>query len=529
MKKFLSIFFALIMVLAMGTTAFAAEDGSITIRNATIDKDYSVYKVFDLTYSGENVAYTYTAIGASDAFLAALQNTDSPFKLTPLGNDIYSVSSSADAATISDWLTNNRNLLGDPVATQKATGDELTFDLLKYGYYYITSSLGTAVTIDSTLKDVTVLDKNQGPTWDNEDPSNPDGPTPGKVIVNEDGTKTTVNSANFGDIVDFSIAVNATAYVGDKLVTYYYFTDTLGAGFDAPLNIKVYIEGTELTLGTDYTLVTNDNKFDITIPFGEKYGANAKIEIRYSASVNNAAEIAGDGNLNVANFTYDTKETDPDDPDDPKDPEDPDYPGPDPAPGYKTDNEKITTTYVYALGIKKVDTKGNILTGAEFSVKDGNNNVIKANRIADGLYEYSQDGVLVSQFTTDSDGILIIKGLAAGEYSIKEEVAPSGYNLLTAPFTVEATIEGTSTYTTTITTYFDADGNVVNTEENGGSSTATTVSTNVVPLVVVNSSGIELPSTGGIGTKIFYVVGALLMAGAVVLLITKKKMSAKAK
>ena len=181
---------------------------------------------------------------------------------------------------------------------------------------------------------------------------------------------------------------------------------------------------------------------------------------------------------------------------------------------------------MYALGIKKVDPKGNVLTGAEFSVTDEAGNPIKAVATdTAGVYNYSTstDGTAVAQFAVDDNGILIIKGLKAGTYTIKEEVAPLGYNLLTNTVDVTAEISQTNTYTTTITTYYDAEGNVVSKDKSTSNET-TTVSTNVVPLVVVNNSGTELPSTGGMGTTVFYVLGGLLVAGAAVLLVVKKRM-----
>ena len=105
-----------------------------------------------------------------------------------------------------------------------------------------------------------------------------------------------------------------------------------------------------------------------------------------------------------------------------------------------------------------------------------------------------------------------------------EEVAPAGYNVLKDAKDIEVVLK--ASYSSTITTYIDADGNVTDTV------TADTktydAGANVVGLVVVNQSGTELPSTGGIGTTIFYVLGELLVAGAVILLVTKKRMSTNA-
>ncbi len=516
-KRLMSLLLAMVMVLAMGlTTAFAADgnDGSITITNATVGEKYAVYKVFDLTYSNtddKNVAYTYTKTEGTDAFYDALVGTDSPFDLIAAGS-AYNVSlkEGKTAAEVTDFLNSQKNnLTGKQVGeTVTAEADTVKFENLSYGYYYITSTLGGTVTIDSTLKDVSVVDKNQKPDWDNGEDK------PGKVIIDAEGNKVTENTVNYGDTVNFSIAVNATAYVGDEKVTYYYITDTLAEGFGNAENITVSVNSN--VLGTDkYTLAPNGNTFQVTIPYDEeKYGANSVIEVKYSAVVNNVAALAGEGNDNTANFTYNTKTPGTDTPD------------PETTPNYPEENKKTTKTYVYALGIVKVDPKGNVLEGAEFSVADSTGKAVFAKETGTkGVYEYCTEETAdaVKQFKTDDKGVLVIKGVAAGKYTVTEMVAPRGYNLLKDAQDVEAVLR--ETYTTTIKTYLDADGNVTNEVTN--TTNEYDAAANVAGLVVVNQSGTELPSTGGMGTTIFYVLGGLMMAGAAVLLITKKRMSAE--
>ncbi len=538
-KKLISGLLSVVMLLVMATTAFAANgssNGSITIKNATVGETYSVYKVFDLTYSekGNNVAYSYTS-GENDAFLTALNGDDSPFTLTATQvSNKYSVTLKADkdASAISKWLTEQvkAKTLTATQTQEKVTSSEVAFSNLPYGYYYVTSTVGTVATIDSTTPNVNVVDKNQKPTWDNKNPDSEE--TPGKVIVNADGTKSTINSANYGDTVKFNIAVNAVSYTknaaGDtKLVTYYHIKDTLGAGFTLDeSSIKVKVGGTELA-NEAYTFKKTNDGFTVDVPFGEKYGSNAVIEVTYSAKVNTSAEIAGNGNLNTANFTYTTDDkNDPSNPPyDPKNPTDPKYPTKPTDPKYPDENKKTTTTYVYALGVKKVDEQGKALKGAEFAVSLGDTEIYAKATDTAGVYEYSAsaDGA-VKQFQTDDNGILIIKGLAAGDYSVKEVVAPEGYNLLKDAISVKADIQETSNYTTTITTYKDAEGNVTSTQVENGTSEETTVSENVVPLVVVNRAGTELPSTGGMGTTLFYALGGVLVTGAAILLVVKKRM-----
>ena len=521
-KRLVSLLLTMVMLLAMGvTSAFAAgSDGSITITNATVGKKYSVFKVFDLTYSTNddgttNVAYTYTKNGVNDTFLDALQGEGSPFALVETTTSgVYSVTlaDGKAASDVSSFLTAQKDEL-TAADTKTADDSELTFNGLIYGYYFVTSEVGTVLTIDSTLPNVEIVDKNQKPDWDNEDPENPDEDypdKPGKVII-ENGVKKTENTANFGDTVNFSIAVNATAYVGDQQATYYYITDTLADGFSAASNIKVLVGGVEKTLGTDYTLAQSGNTFTVTVPYAEAYGANARIEVTYSATVENDAVLAGSGNLNTANFTYDTKEPGTD------------TPNPDTDPNFPEDNKKTTTTYVYALGIVKVDPEGNTLEGAEFSVTDAGDATIYAKATdTKGVYEYCTEDTAgaVKQFATDDNGVLVIKGVKDGSYKVTEQVAPKGYNLLQASTTVEATLKGE--YTTTITTYLDTDGKV--TEEETQSTKTYEAAANVAGLVIVNNKGTELPATGGIGTTLFYALGGVLVVGAAVLLVVKKRM-----
>ena len=520
-KRLVSLLLTMVMLLAMGvTSAFAAgSDGSITITNATVGKEYSVFKVFDLTYSTNddgttNVAYTYTKNGESDTFLDALQDGGSPFALTETTTSgVYRVTLAAGktASDVSTFLSEQKDKL-TAAGTETAVNSELTFDNLDYGYYFVTSEVGAVLTIDSTLPNVEIVDKNQKPDWDNEDPENPDGDHPGKVIIDADGNKVTENTANFGDTVNFSIAVNATAYVGDQQATYYYITDTLADGFSAASNIKVKVGGVEKTLGTDYKLDQNGNTFTVTVPYDEAYGANAKIEVTYSATVLNTAVLAGSGNLNTANFTYDTKKPGTDTPD------------PDTTPNFPEDNKKTTTTYVYALGIVKVDPEGNTLEGAEFSVTDVDNTTIFAKATGTkGVYEYCTEATVgaVKQFATDDNGVLVIKGVKAGSYKVTEQVAPKGYNLLQGSTTVEAVLK--EQYTTTVTTYIDENGKV--TDQITDNKKEYEANANVTGLVIVNNKGTELPSTGGMGTTLFYALGGVLVVGAAVLLVVKKRMS----
>ena len=144
----------------------------------------------------------------------------------------------------------------------------------------------------------------------------------------------------------------------------------------------------------------------------------------------------------------------------------------------------------------------------------------------DGAYIYAGTTAaegLTNQITTPDSGVIVVKGVKTGSYTITEVTAPAGYNKLTAPVTVEAVKTGeTSTHTTV---YLDKDGNKVNESAKVFEVKVDIDTIAATAVVVVNKAGTELPSTGGMGTTVFYVLGAVLVVGAGVLLVTKKRMS----
>lgn len=245
MKKLLFFLMAALLLVGVCTAAVAENDGTLTIQNATIGRTYTVYKVFDATYSGTNISYTYKKSGESDALFDALTDTEdalNPFVLTAtVVENVYNVTIKADAtaATISAWLTAHKDLLTQ-TASQVAASSTVVFNGLQYGYYYVTSSLGAAVSIDTVTPNVTIIDKNQEPDWDN-----------GGKYINVAGVRVYINSANIGETLNFVVPVVATNGVGDKLATSYIIDDTLPTGITFNDDLKVYIDGDELVIDED--------------------------------------------------------------------------------------------------------------------------------------------------------------------------------------------------------------------------------------------------------------------------------------
>ena len=182
----------------------------------------------------------------------------------------------------------------------------------------------------------------------------------------------------------------------------------------------------------------------------------------------------------------------------------------------------------YAAAIQKVDQDGQPLAGAQFTIKgltvEG----------SDGIYtvvSYDPESTTESAvLDTDEDGKLYIVGLASDvSLTVTEYKEPAGYNKLTAPVTLTPQVLSTAIYKEAGTYYYDAKGNLTNTETTSSVEVAennlSDLDTNA--LEIENQKGVELPSTGGIGTTIFYIIGAILVIGAGVVLVTRRRMDAQ--
>ena len=225
MKKFLSIIMVLAMVLSLSITAFAAEnEGSITITNATIDETYGLYKIFDASISkdadGNTNAVSYS-IETDNQFFAALFGTDGTADNTYF---VYNVNTGSvtkkegvNDSELIKYLTElvKNGTYETAVAPVKATSDEVKFENLPYGYYLITSTLGTTVTINSNTPDVEVIDKNQKPGGNFDKQIQIGVDAEGNPIWGDS------NSANIADEVTYKISFAATNYDGENKIKYY--------------------------------------------------------------------------------------------------------------------------------------------------------------------------------------------------------------------------------------------------------------------------------------------------------------------
>lgn len=492
-KKLMTLLAVLTLALAMAVPAFAASGtasstGTITIDNAVTGTTYKAYRIFDLeSYDTNKDVYSYKLNTNWKDFPAYSTTIDSN---TVSAADFFSVNSAgyiewkdakkdagADFAKLAKAFAVEKSIACD--GTKTATDATVTFTDLTLGYYLVDTSLGSLCSLNTTAPSVTIKEKNSDTTIEKK-----------IVITGTTGDeKVDSNSAGIGDTVNFSITIT----VKDGAPKNYVLHDKLsGLTFD-PDSLEVKVGTTKLIANTDYTLETNPtdgDSFDVNFTNG-KLQTNDVVVVTYSATVATDAAIAGAGNTNKAKLEYNGKHS----------------------------TEEETTTYVWKLNVHKyaLDSKNKevTLSGAKFVLyrMDGDTKEYAklTNNKIDGWVTDKGDATTLE---TNGAGDILIEGLNVGTYYLEETEAPVGYNKLTEP--IEVKITATS----------DATG-VSETVEYRNQNDSTYTPATDATVKVLNKAGTQLPSTGGIGTTLFYVIGGGLMAVAAVLLVTKKRMNNK--
>ena len=489
MKKFMALLAVLTLALTMAVPAFAASiTGTITIDNAVTGTTYKAYRIFDLeSYDTSKNAYSYKLNSAWNGFPAYSTTIDDN---TVSAADFFSVNSAgyiewkdakkdagADFAKLAKAFVDANTIECDQEKTASST--TVTFTDLTLGYYLVDTSLGSLCSLNTTAPSVTIKEKNSDTTIEKK-----------IVITGTTGDeKVDSNSAGIGDTVNFSITIT----VKDGAPKNYVLHDKLsGLTFNSN-SLEVKVGKTTLTPNTDYTLVTNPtdgDSFDVKFKDGI-LKTNDVVVVTYSATVAANATIAGAGNKNTAKLEYSGKHS----------------------------TEEETTTYVWKLNVHKyaLDSKNKevALSGAKFVLyrMDGDTKeyaTLTGNKIAGWVNDKDKATTL----ETNGAGDILIEGLNVGTYYLEETEAPVGYNKLTKPIEVK------------ITATPDATG-VSETVEYRNQNDSTYTPATDATVKVLNKAGTQLPSTGGIGTTLFYVIGGGLMAVAAVLLVTKKRMNSK--
>lgn len=528
------------LALILAVLVFAAVPAlgaTITVNKAIEGVTYNAYKIFDVVSSPDttptNFAYSIKSDNPWYNTVSTYAQTEgSGIILTKLSEEsgvtTYNVSFdenyfkkdgeiSTKAKAFADHLYANVPTKPestdkiDPDATQTATAatapsTDITVSLdvssAGNGYYLITSSLGTLCILDTITKDETLTEKNTLPKIDKKI----------QTTTESDGATTTTDvtstTASIGGTVTFVVYV----YVEENAASEYVITDTMSDGLDLDTGSIEVCKGSEpsgsdpynpsfddtnkLTVETNYTLDTNsdDQTFKVTIKQDtlKDLKAGQAIRIKYTAKLNAAAaKVAStdqgaeaDEETNKAKLSY----------------------------GGTNKETETVKVYNYAFDLVKTDAQNVVLNGAKFKLytqqSEGTPINLMPVKVGENIKFYRP---LANGETAESEGVVTeipagtarIEGLAKGTYYLEESAVPEGYNGLEARQAV---------------TINDKDLNATVTDNlytTGG-------------VQVKNQKGTPVPTTGGIGTTIFYILGAILLVGAGVILVTRKRMNSSA-
>ena len=480
-KKLMAALLAVALLCAMAVPAFAAEgSGSITIDKAIDGETYTAYKIFDVVSSkvetDDSTTYVYKVVDEWKSFFdqsdvknyVSVDTHGQPTWITDKdsGTDLQ-----AFAKLALDYASKTNTITGK---TATAAGNQAVINGLTAGYYVVSTTAGSLCILNTNGDDLTIDEKNVAPTIDK------------KIDGNKDS-----NDAAIGDVVNYTVTIHAK-----KGATGYVLTDTMTKGLTFNRDsLTVKVDTTTLDENTDYTVAVNstpdtDGNTNFKVTFTDTYlngiDSDTDIVVSYTATVNKDAVIGNTGNTNTAQLKY----------------------------GKKSTVDSKTTTYSYEFDLVKTDSSNKLLTGAKFKLYDsvaGTTPVKLIKDAATGNYRVAEKNETdtVNEIEISSYKAVTISGLNKKTYYLEETQAPAGYNKLTERQPVELGKEG-----------FVENATLTGPDAKGAEWTSGGVR-------VINNTGATLPSTGGMGTTLFYVIGGGLMVAAVVLLVTKKRMENK--
>lgn len=536
-KKLLAVVLALMVALTMGiatsSVIFAADGdptGSITIKTSEKDTTYDFYRILDLTgqdtsnpADGKYDAVTYKlntkwgsffTTGAGASYLVAQNNSSgnlSPINVNGTTKYINITGDNIVAFTNAamDYAITN-NIVKD--STAAGTGNDVTVSSLPLGYYLMipvdasdktNNSAGSVASITSTVPNADIQVKAKKPGIEKTD---------------------NVISADVGQTVTYTITgkvPNTSGYSTYK----YIIKDEMTSGLTFNKDVVVTIEGVTDPITSQCTIdYSVANKFSADIPVTTLQGENGAnvgktITLKYTATVNDSA-VATSQEKNKATLEY----------------------------GHNPSNLEKTTPIeeeVYTAKVVINKYTGNDATaaagklaGAQFALMNSEGKYYKytaasgttpakvewvtvtgaptsgtANVTDEMAQALADAGTAITTKTTNDSGAAEFPGIKDGTYYLVEFVAPEGYNRLDKPQSVVVEGKNVDDGTTKIENKADASGTFDEAKDKVAD--------------IQNNSGSELPSTGGIGTTIFYILGALLVIGCGIVLIARRRLTAK--
>ena len=492
-KKITGVLLILAMIFTMSATAFAANTNAhtITITNDKAGHAYTAYQVFAGDYHDGKLSNITWGSGVNgNRLLAALKAPE-----TSLYKDCNTAEDVADV--LKGFGDNSQQLdefarivggyLSDAAGTSTVAEGKYTINVTGDGYYLVKDSGAIAENDAATkyilkvVENVTVEAKSEVPSID-------------KFIVGADDITGKGTAQDVGSVVDFKLTSKVPAMDGYNTYTYI-VNDTMSSGLttvdkdnDGKIDVAVTIDGTGYT---GFTVAQNGQSFTITFNnfIDQKTNAGKDIVITYSATLNENA-LNTDKETNTVYLKY---SSDP----------------------YDSSSMKKTpeiTVYVYDFDIvvdKYADgNEETKLAGAEFVLYKTVEGAKKYYKLDNDTVTWVDNEADATVVTTDQNGAARLQGIDSGTYYLHETKAPAGYNLLKTDVEI------------TITATYGKDGQITS-----SSATSTNNGQYLQTQKIENKSGTLLPSTGGIGTTIFYIAGAVLVIAAGVLLVTRRRMN----
>ena len=477
MKKLLNLVLVVALLLVGIVPVFAAGNGKITITNAENGKTYKIYEILYLeSYNTEKGAYAYKATTTWKPFVES--ETGKKYFVTDDHGYVTWVKD-ANVTKLAEDAINyakaNANII-TANASQTATADgALVFENLELGYYLVDSTMGALCGLTTTKPSAEIEEKNYPPTIVKE--------------VKEDSADYgESNTAQIGDVIEFRTTIYA-----QKGAENYRLIDDMTDGLTLDQNsIEVKVGEKVLVKNTDYTLETTEHKFTITFTksYLDTITKDTTIIVTYNATLNDKAVVGnvegeyGKGNDNKTILEY--------------------------GDNHRTEYDE-TRTYTFSFDLVKTDSNKIQLEGAEFILLDTDKKQIPVVKVAgkDNTYRVALDGETGVNIVA---GHVTIEGLDVDTYYLREVKQPDGYNKLANDIEVKMTANNNPATTKSEEVVKEGVTTITITYVDGG-------------IQVINTTGAELPSTGGFGTFMFILMGTLTVLACGILLTAKLRMS----
>lgn len=514
-SRFMAVLMAMVMILSMSMTAFAADapKGTLTVNNTVEGKTLDLYQIFTATKSGDNVAYTLNSAyegffqskisGASALTGEALSEKAYAYVKDQVGRD--GRNGAAFAKDIMGWILNNATAVAATHKTATTTDGTTVISDLAYGYYVVyplgatdTSTAPGNETVKSVASLVSVTDTTVSINMKSNYPT----------VVKKVNDKN-ADDVNIGDEVTYTLTSKVPDMTGYTSYVFN-FKDTLSTGLTFKGITSVTVGSGEnvrnVTAGTgDNTYTLTQDGQDLTITMNNFLASNKDkvgqaITVTYTATLNKDAVTGFDPNTNKATVEYSNK------------------PGTDDK-GESEPSKVDVHTFdftIFKYYLKNQNNKDDKtgLANAEFELYKANGEVVgdKVNikKVEDGEYrvatseEAAAEGFKSDVIVSGNNGKVLVKGLDAGTYYLRETKAPEGYNKLLSDIKVEIkanydpVTQKLTSYTVTYTY-----NNVTNSSTSNSAETSPEVP-------VENKTGAQLPSTGSKGALMVTLAGIVL-------------------